>query len=190
MFQCQAGIMWICFWKVTHFDIGKSKHLHAHLCLCKCLIKCTNYFLKCNRFPLVHLQLCVYIPRWRQSHSTPGPAPTEGPVPAVRGWFHMSSKWNVSWRQTCYSHCGVEKEECVRNEVWDKKSVHDVKLQLSAAYKFCLKNQIWMRLILRKYVKQRGSFWPMTNPNTFICILKDVSICVNMTDPWPQSGSQ
>lgn len=24
---------------------------------------------------------------------------------AVRGWYHTSSKWNVSWRQTCYSHC-------------------------------------------------------------------------------------
>lgn len=29
---------------------------------------------------------------------------------AVRGWYHTSSKWNVSWRQTCYSHCKICKK--------------------------------------------------------------------------------
>lgn len=45
-------------------------------------------------------------PRWHRIRSTPEQVPAEAPVLAVRGWFRMSSKWNVSWRQTCYSHCG------------------------------------------------------------------------------------
>lgn len=50
---------------------------------------------------------CVCVsPRWRQSRSTRAPAAAGAPALAVRGWFRMSSKWNVSWRQTCYSRCG------------------------------------------------------------------------------------
>lgn len=58
---------------------------------------------------------CV-LPRWHRNRSTPWRVPAEAPVLAVRGWFRMSSKWNVSWRQTCYSHCGrKEAREGVRH---------------------------------------------------------------------------
>lgn len=67
----------------------------------------------------------IVSPQWHQTHSTLWPIPAMGPVLATRGWFRMSSKWNVSWRQTCYSHCVRElikekKNKLVLNSCTDK----------------------------------------------------------------------
>lgn len=100
----------------------------------------------------------IVSPQWHQTHSTLWPIPAMGPVLATRGWFRMSSKWNVSWRQTCYSHC-------VRELIKEKKKQTGFKLlywqvnHLSSCHKHLQKDNLQRNIVILYRKKGKIITW-------------------------------